>query len=109
MIVLKGPRPKCYDQALKSTSIKETRPATNQGAPESAQSAKRRLKTGVVWNKKIGEDTGIDFRLKYVLLKGGLGAHQSGPVCHLCRKPYRSDLMYICCDTCARKHSLLID
>ncbi|XP_028808128.1 DDT domain-containing protein PTM [Neltuma alba] len=101
--VLKGSRPKCYDQALKSTSIKDSYPDTKQGTPDSALAAKSRRRNsswGIIWNKKSGEDTGIDFRLKNILLKGGSGAPQLQPVCHLCRKPYRSDLMYVRCETC---------
>ncbi|KAK4255189.1 hypothetical protein QN277_008216 [Acacia crassicarpa] len=100
--VLKGPRPKCYDQALKPISIKDTRLDMKEGTPDSAQATKNRRRScswGIIWNKK-NEDTGVDFRLKNILLKGGIGAPGLQPVCHLCRKPYRSDLMYVCCETC---------
>ncbi|KAA8550243.1 hypothetical protein F0562_001927 [Nyssa sinensis] len=55
---------------------------------------------GLIWKKKKAKDTGIDFRLKNILLRGNPDTSFSGPVCHLCHKPYNSDLMYICCETC---------
>nr|KYP68630.1 Nucleosome-remodeling factor subunit BPTF [Cajanus cajan] len=55
---------------------------------------------GIIWKKKNNEDTGNDFSRRNILLKGGSSMPQSQPVCHLCSKPYSSDLMYICCEAC---------
>lgn len=57
---------------------------------------------GLIWKKKNCDDTGIDFRLKNILLKGN--PNLSKVECDLCKKPYNSDLMYICCETCKSKH-----
>ncbi|PIN00987.1 Nucleosome remodeling factor, subunit NURF301/BPTF [Handroanthus impetiginosus] len=55
---------------------------------------------GLIWRKKNCEDTGIDFRLKNILLKGNPDMDLSNPVCRLCNQPYNADLMYIRCETC---------
>lgn len=106
---LKGSRPKCYDQALQSTREKDNGPDVKQVASDSPlerKSRRRNCSWGIIWKKKNNEDTGFDFRLKNILLKGGPGLPQLQPVCHLCHKPYRSDLMYICCETCKSKFFL---
>lgn len=108
--VLKGPRHKCYDQALTSTRTKNSHPDSKQVDSDSNSAAKSRRRNcswGIIWKKKNIENSDIDFRLKNILLKGGSGLPQIEPVCHLCHKPYRSDLMYICCETCQSKFSLV--
>lgn len=100
--------------AKSSIRAQDTRSETKQTRPESSLAAKSRRKScnwGVIWKKKNNKnssvsdkkvkDESIDFRLNNILLKGGgSGVHRMEPQCHLCRKPYRSDLMYICCVTC---------
>ncbi|RDY08013.1 DDT domain-containing protein PTM, partial [Mucuna pruriens] len=98
--VVKGPRPKSYGQGLMSTRTKNSRPDMKQVASLEAKSRCRSCSWGIIWKKKNNEDTGFDFRLKNILLKGGSGMPQLEPVCRLCHKSYRSDLMYICCETC---------
>ncbi|KAI4334293.1 hypothetical protein L6164_019003 [Bauhinia variegata] len=101
--VSKGPRPKCYDQTLTFTRTKDTCHDMKLGASDSAVTTKSRRRNcswGVIWKKKNHDNTGIDFRLKNIILKGGSGVPQLEPVCHLCHKPYRPDLVYICCETC---------
>lgn len=61
---------------------------------------------GIIWKKKDGENTGVDFRLKNILLRGTPDMNWLKPVCYLCHKPYNPDLMYIHCETCQRKSSL---
>ncbi|CAL0329043.1 unnamed protein product [Lupinus luteus] len=142
VMVLNGPRPRCYDQALKSARTKASSPDMNQVGPLSvlrgtrskyddqaltstgtkdscppdkkqvlsnstsaAKSRHRNSSWGIIWKKRNNETVensaaDIDFRLKNILLKGGSGMRQIKPVCHLCRKAYRSDLMYIFCQTC---------
>lgn len=84
----------------------DTRSETKQAASESSSAAKSRRKTcswGIIWKKKNKDgsaDTSSDFRLNNILLRGGLGMHRMEPQCNICRKPYRPDLMYICCQTC---------
>ncbi|TKY48606.1 Nucleosome-remodeling factor subunit BPTF [Spatholobus suberectus] len=100
---LKGPRPRCYGQGLMSTRTKNSRLDMKQVAsypPLETKGRSRNCSWGIIWKKKNNEDTGFDFRLKNILLKGGSGLPQLEPVCRLCHKPYRSDLMYICCETC---------
>lgn len=50
--------------------------------------------------KKDCED-GTDFILNNILLKGN--SNLSEVECDLCKKPYDSNLMYICCETCTSK------
>ncbi|KAL2593794.1 hypothetical protein AAZX31_12G170300 [Glycine max] len=103
LAVLKGPRPKCDGQGLISTRTKNSRLDMKLVASDFPLETKGRSRScswGVIWKKKNNEDTGFDFRLKNILLKGGSGLPQLDPVCRLCHKPYRSDLMYICCETC---------
>lgn len=52
--------------------------------------------------KKKNCEDGTDFRLKNILLKGN--SNLSEVECDLCKKPYDSNLMYICCETCTSKH-----
>lgn len=62
--------------------------------------AKMKRNLGVIWRKK-SEDTGTDFRLRNILLKGNPNGDSLTPICQLCRKPYDPDLMYIRCETCS--------
>lgn len=81
----------------------DTRPEKKQATRDSGaapKSQRRNCSWGIIWKKKSGEDTSANFRLNYLLLKGGRELHHMKPVCHLCSKPYNSDLMYICCETC---------
>ncbi|KAK4440655.1 DDT domain-containing protein PTM [Sesamum alatum] len=55
---------------------------------------------GLIWRKKNCEDTGIDFRLKNILLRGNPDMDLTRPSCRLCNQPYNSELMYIRCETC---------
>lgn len=57
---------------------------------------------GVIWRKK-SEDTGTDFVLRNILLKGNPDGYSLIAICHLCRNPYNPDLMYIRCETCSSK------
>ncbi|XP_052726405.1 DDT domain-containing protein PTM isoform X2 [Vigna angularis] len=101
--VLKGSGPKCDGQELMSSRTKNSRSDTKRFASDFSLETKGRSRNcswGIIWKKKNNEDTGFDFRLKNILLKGGSGLPQLEPVCRLCQKPYNSDLMYICCETC---------
>ncbi|KAJ7947925.1 DDT domain-containing protein PTM [Quillaja saponaria] len=100
--VTKGPKPKC-NQALKATRNQDTWSGRKQDASDSslvAKSRRRPCSWGIIWRKKNNENTGIDFRLNNILLRGGSEEQQLKPVCLLCQKPYRPHLMYICCETC---------
>lgn len=68
----------------------------------SNSTTKKKHKLGVVWRKK-NEDTGIEFRLRNIFLKGNLDGDFPRLTCYLCRKPYNPDLMYIRCETCTSK------
>ncbi|CAK9136852.1 unnamed protein product [Ilex paraguariensis] len=58
---------------------------------------------GLIWKKKNGDATATDFISTNILLKGDPDVEWSRPVCHLCKQPYNSDLMYIRCGTCNSK------
>ncbi|RDX61089.1 DDT domain-containing protein PTM, partial [Mucuna pruriens] len=101
--VLKGTKAKCYEQEPTSTRTKDNHFDMQQVASDATSAGKRPRKNcswGIIWKKKNNEDTDNDFRLRNILLKGGSNMPQLQPVCHLCRKPYMSDLMYIRCETC---------
>jgi hypothetical protein len=109
LTVPKGGRPVCNNQPLASVRTHDTHSELKQASSDSSLASKNRRRLcswGIIWKKKNSEDNGIDFRLKNIILKGSLGIHQLKPVCHLCHKPYRSDLMYICCETCNSKSAL---
>ena len=89
---------------LDNRSEKKQVTPTSSAAPKSKR---RNCSWGIIWKKKNCEDTGANFRHNYLLLKGGRELHHMEPVCHLCSKPYRSDLMYICCETCKSKFYFL--
>lgn len=58
---------------------------------------------GLIWKRKTGDDSGQDFRINNILLKGKEDAHPKANItCSLCNTPYRSDLMYICCGNCSK-------
>lgn len=79
---------------------------TTVGSSLAAKSRRKPCSWGLIWKKKNAEDTGIDFRLKCILLRGNPDAGWSRPVCHLCHKPYNSDLMYLCCESCKSETAL---
>ena len=111
LTILKEPVPKCDDQIPRSTREKDCRPDMKKVAfhsPLESKSSGKKSSWGIIWKKNNNENTGIDFRLKKVLLKGRSSLPQLEPVCHLCHKPYRSDLMYIGCETCTRKFFSLV-
>lgn len=58
---------------------------------------------GLVWRKRNSDDTGFDFRLRNILLRGNTNRDLIKPLCRLCDQPYNADLMYIRCETCKRK------
>lgn len=58
---------------------------------------------GLIWKRKKGDDSDIDFRIKNILLKGKEAAYPD-VVCYLCKKPYCSDLMYVRCGNCPSKY-----
>ncbi|KAL8496450.1 hypothetical protein ACS0TY_020241 [Phlomoides rotata] len=58
---------------------------------------------GLRWSRKNCEATGIDFRLKNILLRGNPDMDLTEPVCRLCNQPYNPELMYIRCESCPRK------
>ncbi|KOM50605.1 hypothetical protein LR48_Vigan08g143200 [Vigna angularis] len=85
-----------------TTGINDNHLDMQQVASVETSAAKRHRKNcswGIIWKKKHNEDSD-DFMLRNILLKGSSNIPGLKPVCHLCRKPYTSDLMYICCETC---------
>lgn len=107
LAISKPAKPKCYDQIPRSSKVKDCRPDMKQVAshpPVETKSRRRNTSWGIIWKKNNSEDTGFDFRLKNILLKRSSSLPGSAhPVCHLCRKSYRPDLMYIRCEMCTSK------
>uniref|UniRef100_A0A0A0KAZ9 PHD-type domain-containing protein n=1 Tax=Cucumis sativus TaxID=3659 RepID=A0A0A0KAZ9_CUCSA len=85
---------------IKLDTRSEKKQATTRDSGSAPKSQRRNCSWGIIWKKKSDEDTIANFRHNYLLLKGGGELHHKEPVCHLCSKPYRSDLMYICCEAC---------
>ncbi|CAJ1979192.1 unnamed protein product [Sphenostylis stenocarpa] len=100
---LKGTKAKYCKQEPNSTRTNDNHLEMQQVASVTTSEGKRRRKNcswGIIWKKKNNEDTDNDFLLRNILLKGSSNMPEVNPVCHLCRKPYMSDVMYICCETC---------
>ncbi|KAL5056199.1 hypothetical protein RYX36_036881 [Vicia faba] len=101
---LKGSKRKSQDQTSTSTKKKNSHPDSKQAVSDSTLASSNRRNNncswGIIWKKRSNEDTNIDFRTKNILLKGGSDIPDLYPVCHLCKNDYRSDLMYVCCETC---------
>ncbi|KDP34357.1 hypothetical protein JCGZ_11240 [Jatropha curcas] len=119
LTVNKTTRIKLHTQPLMSVKTQESSSETKQITSASSLATKNRSRSsatksrsrsseikqqnkvgswGVIWKKKNVEDTGIDFRCKNILLKGG--SERLRPDCHLCKKPYNRELMYIYCEKC---------
>ncbi|KAL5081861.1 hypothetical protein RYX36_010282 [Vicia faba] len=105
LTILKGLKPKCDNQILLSTREKDRRSDMEKVASYSSlesKSSRRKSSWGIIWKKNSSEDSGLDFRLKKIILKRRTSLPQLEPVCHLCQNSYRPDLMYIGCETCTR-------
>ncbi|KAL9171363.1 hypothetical protein ABFS82_04G204400 [Erythranthe guttata] len=68
---------------------------------KSTKETKKNKHWGLIMGRRNGEDVGIDFRLKNIIPRGNPDMNLTGPVCRLCSKPYKSDLMYVRCETCS--------
>ncbi|KAK9068589.1 hypothetical protein SSX86_012704 [Deinandra increscens subsp. villosa] len=101
------------DQPQKSKSTKKNsksrllqsvdrKPKNNSSSKGSTRknSKSNKLSFGLIWKKKNLSDTGTEFRINNILLKGNPNGHLLGPKCQLCMKPYNSNLMYILCEKC---------
>ncbi|KAD3337283.1 hypothetical protein E3N88_32803 [Mikania micrantha] len=69
-------------------------------SPKKKNSKGNKLCLGLIWKKKNPNDTGTEFRINNLLLKGNPNGHLLAPICDLCTQPYNSDLMYILCEKC---------
>ncbi|KAF7850519.1 hypothetical protein BT93_L5436 [Corymbia citriodora subsp. variegata] len=101
--IIRLPKVKGYNQPLASARPMYNSQEIKHGTSGSSLAMKSRAKLptwGVIWRKKNCDDTGSEFRIKNILLRGDKDLRWSGPVCHLCGKPYNSDLMYIRCQNC---------
>ncbi|KAL6563659.1 hypothetical protein OROGR_002618 [Orobanche gracilis] len=83
-----------------SASVKERSSEVKSTNRSAGEKKNRKLPTGLIWKKNNCEDTGIDFRLKNILLRAISDTVSIKPVCRLCSQPYNADLMYIHCQTC---------
>lgn len=101
--IIRLPKVQVYNQPLASVRPMDNGQEIKHGTSGSSLATKSRAKHptwGVIWRKKNCDDTGSEFRLKNILLRGDADLRWSGPVCHLCGKPYNSELMYIRCQNC---------
>ncbi|XP_062105255.1 DDT domain-containing protein PTM-like [Humulus lupulus] len=100
-------------KASKLSSVAKKPPSKSTSAAKKTSSkstsvAKSRPKLGswgIIWKKANSDacvDTSVSFRQNNILLKNGSVSHRKEPVCSICRKPYRPDLTYVCCETCQK-------
>lgn len=96
--IVAGKKDGLCSKSLKTSSAKKA------GPDSSVTTKKRGLSSwGLIWKKKKeNEGNGFEFRVKNLILKGNPDLNWLKPTCYLCRKPYDSDLMYICCETCTK-------
>ncbi|KAJ0623516.1 putative transcription factor & chromatin remodeling DDT family [Helianthus annuus] len=59
-----------------------------------------KLCLGLIWKKRNVNDTGTEFRINNILMKGNPNGHLLAPKCQLCTQPYDPKLMYILCEKC---------
>ncbi|KAA8544185.1 hypothetical protein F0562_022179 [Nyssa sinensis] len=98
-----GAKQKVHNQPLICVGTLESSSEMKPAIHDSSLATKSRRKLcswGLIWKKNNPQDTGIDFRLNNIVLRGKPDMSWPGPICHLCRKAYNSNLMYICCETC---------
>ncbi|XP_077235886.1 DDT domain-containing protein PTM-like [Tasmannia lanceolata] len=79
----------------------EMKPKPPTSTPDSTQKAKP-ISYGLIFkkNKKMSSN---DFCVRNVLHRGNADKDLSlTPLCNLCLEPYNSDLIYICCEICAK-------
>ncbi|XP_048140622.1 DDT domain-containing protein PTM isoform X3 [Rhodamnia argentea] len=101
--IIRLPKVKGSNQPLASARAMDNGQEIKHATSGSSLATKSRVKLptwGVIWRKKNCDDTGSEFRLNNILLRGDADLRWSGPVCHLCGKPYNSELMYIRCPNC---------
>lgn len=76
---------------------------TRRGSNVKSETRSRLCSWGLIWKKNSSKGTGLEFRLKNILMKGN--PNFSHVRCDLCKKAYNKDLMYISCETCNSKHA----
>lgn len=90
-------------QSVDQIQSSSKKPKNNSTSKKRSKVTGAKLTLGLIWRKKNPDETGIDFRLKNLLLKNNPNGHLLAPSCHLCNKPYDSSLMYIHCEGCSSK------
>ncbi|KAF5194958.1 Ddt domain-containing protein ptm [Thalictrum thalictroides] len=87
--------------SMGSTDAHSLMKSTIPGPKLGRKTKRSAVSKGIVWKKKNSEESGTDFRLSNILLRGNGDIDPSKkPECCLCLKPYNPDLMYICCEEC---------
>ncbi|XP_023738116.1 DDT domain-containing protein PTM [Lactuca sativa] len=89
-------------QSVDQIQSSSKKPKNNNSSKKRSKVTGAKLTLGLIWRKKNPDETGIDFRLKNLLLKNNPNGHLLAPSCHLCNKPYDSSLMYIHCEGCSK-------
>lgn len=95
------------NRSLQSVGQKPKNIKSKKGSKKKTR--KRSKCLGLIWKKKNADDTGVEFRINNILLKGNPNGHLLAPKCHLCAQPYNSDLMYILCENCSSKSLDLVN
>ncbi|XP_042514046.1 DDT domain-containing protein PTM-like isoform X2 [Macadamia integrifolia] len=104
--VIKGTQQNGYDKSLLRIRSAEMSASMKPSARDTNSVTKSRRGALAFYGlikkkKKENTETGADFRANNLLLKGSADMKPSlQPICHLCREPYNSDLMYIRCESC---------
>nr|XP_043608955.1 DDT domain-containing protein PTM-like [Erigeron canadensis]XP_043608956.1 DDT domain-containing protein PTM-like [Erigeron canadensis] len=89
-----------FDQSsVRKQSTKNFSTSSKKKSSKS-RSLSNKLCLGLIWKRRTVEETGEDFRKNNLILKNSPDGYLVAPKCHLCARPYNSDLLYIRCEKC---------
>ncbi|KAK6144274.1 hypothetical protein DH2020_021094 [Rehmannia glutinosa] len=93
-------RVKLVGHQVSSAPVKEHSSEVKSTNRSAVAKKDKKMHWGLIWKKNNCEDTGVNFRLKNILLRGNPDKDLIKPICRLCNQPYNADLMYILCEAC---------
>ncbi|XP_076888499.1 DDT domain-containing protein PTM-like isoform X1 [Bidens hawaiensis] len=100
-------QPKKFTSGKKSSKSRLLQSVDQKSKPYSSSKGSRpknskasKFCLGLIWKKRNFNDTGHEFRINSILLKGNPNGHLLAPKCNLCTQPYNPELMYLRCEKC---------